>query len=153
MRRRLFVQRLGAIAAGLLLPLELFARGKLEATPSQAEGPYYPPDFSADAGPNLLRSGAEMPDGTPLALSGRVTDQSGKGLAGMRVEIWQADSQGIYDHPRAPETSKFDRRFQGYGAAVTDKAGRYQFLTLVPTPYTAARPISMPNCGAAARNC
>lgn len=113
----------------------------LRATPSQTEGPFYPVRMPAESDGNLIAMGGRaMANGTPLKLSGRVLDTSGNPLAGARVEIWQCDSRGVYDHPQAPETERFDANFQGFGATGTDAEGRYRFTTIVPTIYPGRTP-------------
>ena len=115
------------------------ATAKLERTPRQSEGPYYPLTKAADAGWDLLDTGAD-PGGVPLQLSGRVVDTSGRPLAGALVEIWQADNQGIYDHPHAPNYKNFDKAFRGYGEVQTGNDGIYRFRTIVPVRYTGRPP-------------
>ena len=114
----------------------------LEPTPSQVEGPFYPQNKPVDADWNLLdvASASVPPAGKPLGLQGRVLDTVGRPLAHTTVEIWQSDNQGVYDHPRAEERDRFDRRFQGYGASATGNEGRYRFLTIMPVPYTGRPP-------------
>lgn len=149
MKRRLFVRSVFAAAAlnvtgpgGYLVRAANAAAKPFPRTPSQTEGPYYPRPFPADADWNLLKAGdgTAVPAGVPLELSGVVVDKQGAAQPGLTVEIWQADSQGLYDHPRAPDTGKFDRAFQGYGRTTTDDDGIYRFLTLAPTPYTGRPP-------------
>lgn len=111
------------------------------ATPAQIEGPYYPAAKPEEIDWNLLKVGdGPLPDGEPLDLRGAVLDRKGNPVADARVEIWQCDNQGIYDHPGDDNRDKFDRRFQGYGTAVTDAEGRYRFLTLMPVPYPGRPP-------------
>jgi protocatechuate 3,4-dioxygenase beta subunit len=85
----------------------------------------------------LLAMFSEPPQaqGEVLLLYGRVLDASGDPLAGAAVEIWQTDSNGIYDHPNAPNTSQRDPAFQGYGTSITAEAGWYVFRTLRPAAY------------------
>ena len=105
-------------------------------TPSQVAGPHYPKEKPGEADWNLLSVGdGAPPAGEPLELHGTVTNRSERPIAGARVEIWQADNQGIYDHPRDPDRTRFDHRFQGYGALDTGADGKYRFLTLMPVPY------------------
>lgn len=114
----------------------------LSRTPEQTAGPYYPPHWPDDAGPDLIgatRAGARAA-GTPLALSGRVRNRKGAALSGARVEIWQADNAGRYRHPHAPGRDKVDPAFRGFGAQRTDSEGRYRFFTLRPVPYTGRPP-------------
>lgn len=141
MKRRTVLNRLVGVASLAVLAPPLGAAERAR-TPAQSEGPFYPLDVPPDAQWNLLRGGAngEQPKGRTLSLSGRVILPSGQPLAGARVEIWQADHQGIYDHPHAAGHEQFDKGFHGFGAAVTDAAGRYRFLTQVPVRYTGRPP-------------
>lgn len=114
----------------------------LPRTPPQSEGPFYPVRKPRNPGNNLVRAagGGELARGQLLRLRGRVTDPAGEPLVGTLVEIWQVDHQGIYRHPRARDTERFDPAFQGYGESVTDEGGRYGFMTLVPAIYTGRPP-------------
>ena len=114
------------------------------STPAQVEGPYYPRTKPKEVDSNLLDFlGRGLPDGEPLQLKGRVFDQKGVLIEGARVEIWQNDNNGIYNHHKAPNREKFDRRFQGFGSFITKKDGRYNFITLVPVPIINDRLIFM----------
>ena len=107
-----------------------------QVTPGQVAGPYYPSQKPDEADWNLLSvGGGPPPDGMPLELTGSVSDRAGRPIAGARVEIWQCDNQGIYDHPRDDNHDRFDRRFQGFGATETGTEGQFRFLTLMPVPY------------------
>ena len=112
-------------------------------TPSQGEGPYYPVDFPADADNNLVQSaGSEaVAQGDWLRLEGRLLDAAGQPIGGAAVEIWEADYQGIYNHPTEVATGRIsDRGFRGFGRAITAADGSYEFLTIVPVPYTSRPP-------------
>jgi protocatechuate 3,4-dioxygenase, beta subunit len=112
-----------------------------QITPGQIAGPYYPSVKPEEADWNLLSVGeGPAPDGVPLDLGGALTERSGKPIANARIEIWQSDNQGIYDHPKDKNRDRFDRRFQGFGATKTDADGRYRFLTLMPVPYPGRPP-------------
>ncbi len=145
MRRRTALHALSATAlagSALLFGRSVaFARGR-PPTPTQSEGPFYPPDWPADAGWNLIGAGngRVAARGEPLALDGRVLDRDGGPLAGARVEIWQCDAGGRYRHPRAGDGDGVDPGFRGFGATATDAAGRYRFLTLVPVSYPGRTP-------------
>jgi protocatechuate 3,4-dioxygenase beta subunit len=128
-------------AALLLLPLPALAQSRTE-TPRQTRGPFYPVAFPADTDADLVRvqGAAAQAMGTVAHLRGRVTDTAGNAIPGAQVEIWQCDAQGIYRHPRAPDTQRFDANFQGYGRVVTDATGGYAFRTLRPAPYPGRTP-------------
>lgn len=129
------------LGAALLLPTRGFA-SQLVATPSQTEGPFYPVGFPADSDGDLVqvRGQAARAAGTVLHLQGRVLDASGKPLDGALVEIWQCDSQGLYDHPRQSGRERRDAAFQGYGKVMTDAQSTYRFRTLKPVAYAGRSP-------------
>lgn len=125
-----FVPWHGVLAKNSLLP----------ATPSDAEGPFYPVDIPTDSDNDLLRV-VGMKDISPGQLAyvhGTVVDRYGTPIDGARVEIWQCDEGGVYHHPG--DGGKPDLRFQGFGAMVTNRAGSYHFRTLRPVPYTGRTP-------------
>lgn len=109
----------------------------LELTNRQTEGPFYPTvpiPMSSDLLLSTNHSGDE------LQLSGQVLNTQGAPIANARVEIWQCDGRGYYQHPAAPNTSEFDSEFRGFGATMTDAMGHYKFRTIVPVPYTGRPP-------------
>lgn len=108
-------------------------------TPTQAEGPFYPLAFPADADHDLLRNGAlSYPAGQAVWLEGTVTDLAGRPLAGAEVEIWQCDHAGHYHHPG--DGGRADPRFQGFGRVSVGADGRYRFRTIRPAPYSGRTP-------------
>ena len=123
----------------LLAPalLALPAGAQALRTPAQTEGPYYPRAIPADADADLLHvAGQAAPArGLPMLLTGLVRGPDGSALPGARIEIWQADGEGIYLHPRDPRLAERDAGFQGYGRAVADGTGRYAFRTIRPGLY------------------
>lgn len=108
----------------------------LVPTPAQMEGPYYPTALPADTDPDLTRQpGAAVARGTRLRLDGRVLRTDGTPVSGARVEIWQADAEGIYLHERDPRVAARDAAFQGFGRVTTGPDGRYAFTTTRPGIY------------------
>ena len=49
------------------------------------------------------------------------------------IEIWQADAQGRYAHPRDNRALP-NAKFKGFGRSATDKDGVYGFDTIKPGP-------------------
>lgn len=129
------------VAAGFSPWQRLFAESALlPVTPADAEGPFYPVAIPRDSDNDLLRvKGMNGTSPGQLAyVHGRVVDRHGTPIDGARVEIWQCDQGGVYHHPGDGGTP--DRRFQGFGAMVTDRAGAYHFRTLRPVPYAGRTP-------------
>jgi protocatechuate 3,4-dioxygenase alpha subunit len=51
------------------------------------------------------------------------------------VEIWQADAQGIFNHPDDPRCHLVDKNFRGFGRSGTsNKELEYSFKTIKPGP-------------------
>ncbi len=137
-RRRLIA---AMVAAGFAPWHRLLAEGSLlPATPSDAEGPFYPVDIPSDSDNDLLRV-VGMKDISPGQLAyvhGTVVDRHGTPVDGARVEIWQCDEGGVYHHPG--DGGNPDLRFQGFGAMATNLTGAYHFRTLRPVPYARRTP-------------
>ena len=134
MERRKFIQL--AAATSLAAPFSISAKST-RLTDSQAEGPFYPVVPIPQTG-NLLLNDQYI--GSELQLTGVVLDREGNILPDARVEIWQCDGRGVYQHPSEPKSDSFDQNFQGFGAVNTDSNGSYQFTTIVPVPYTGRPP-------------
>jgi protocatechuate 3,4-dioxygenase, beta subunit len=112
-------------------------------TPSQTEGPFYPTEIPSDSDNDLvqIRGWPARALGAVLHLQGRVFNIGGALVRGRTtVEIWQCDSQGLYDHPRQSMRESRDTAFQGYGRVVVDSYGRYSFRTLKPVAYPGRTP-------------
>jgi len=132
----LFTRRsLIAGAAGLLVAQAASAR--TIATPRQTAGPFYPfiKPLDADADLTLLKGSPGPAKGEVIEVTGRIFALNGAPLEGAVVEIWQADSNGRYDHILDFGSGTRDENFQGYGAVRADDAGGYLFRTIRPKFY------------------
>jgi protocatechuate 3,4-dioxygenase beta subunit len=74
-------------------------------------------------------------NGEPLIIYGRVLDVYGNPVSNALVEIWQTDSQGIYNHPGDPKTEDRDMTFQFFGGTSVNENGWYAFRTIIPGEY------------------
>src|SRR5207245_11660130 len=68
--------------------------------------------------------------GTPMLVSGRVRDLSGRPIAGAKLDVWQADSSGLYDSQYVDGGELHMR-----GVFHTDDEGRYLVRTVRPVYY------------------
>jgi protocatechuate 3,4-dioxygenase beta subunit len=67
--------------------------------------------------------------GEPCWVEGTVTDTDGNRLVGARLEVWEADDEGLYDVQRDGE------QISGRAHLFTEDEGAYRFWALTPTPY------------------
>ena len=107
-------------------------------TSQQTVGPFFPGGFATAAANDLTRiSAAAAPStrGERILLRGRVTREGGLACANAVLEAWQADAGGRFRHPADPEWQLADPDFLGWGRALTDAAGTYEFHTLLPGGY------------------
>lgn len=98
---------------------------------SQTVGPYFHLGLvrgGSDAG-RLAGSDA---NGEHIRLAILVLDAEGAGIPDAMIELWQADSNGKYNHPDDLQDKTPDPGFRGYGRLPTDKNGRLTFETVRP---------------------
>jgi hydroxyquinol 1,2-dioxygenase len=89
-------------------------------------------------GPFFVANSPEIPiggdssggaPGEPCWVEGTVTDTEGQPVAGARIEVWEADDDGLYD------VQYGDDRIAARAHLFTDEDGRYSFWAITPTPY------------------
>ena len=134
--RPLDLTRRGLIAAPAVI---LFVRplaAVVLPTPAQMRGPYYPGVKPTDSDMDLteVKGRPGRAAGEVIEIVGRVLSARGGPIGGATVEIWQADHQGRYHHPRESAGSA-DPNFQGFGAVRTTATGDYLFRTIRPRYY------------------
>ena len=138
-RRELLRLGLVASVATVWLPRGLrgWAQDVLPATPNTTPGPFYPVIKPPDHDTDLIhvRGHRRRAQGQVILVAGRVLDQRGEPIHGARVELWQANTFGRYNHPSDTNPAPLDPDFQGYGVQLTDREGRYRFTTIKPGPY------------------
>ncbi|MER6941661.1 dioxygenase [Nocardioides sp. NPDC127514] len=97
-----------------------------DATEATVFGPFFVEDSPA------IELGGDMAfgaPGEPCWVTGTVTGTDGKPLVGARIEVWEADEDGLYDVQR-------DAGARAARAHLfTDAEGGYRFWGLTPTPY------------------
>lgn len=149
MHRRRFLSILSA-GATLTLPVgwvcaeesNLWLPDDLPLTPSQVEGPFYPiPSIEQQLfnDTDLTRKlpEDELAEGQLVNINGVVMNAKGQPLNDAVVEIWQASSDGLYNHPDdSADDPELDQEFQYWGRFVTGAAGAYAFSTILPGEYT-----------------
>lgn len=108
-----------------------------QPTPGEIMGPFYPilKPLDRDADLTAIAGKPGRARGQTIHLTGRLTNLKGEPLQGARIELWQANTHGRYDHPSDPNPASLDPNFQGFGVQHTDTQGRYRFKTIKPGPY------------------
>jgi hydroxyquinol 1,2-dioxygenase len=97
-----------------------------DATEATVIGPFFvegSPEI--DVGGDLARGAP----GEPCWVEGTVTDVDGAPLSGARIEVWEADEDGLYDVQRDAA------RRSARAHLLSEPDGSYRFWALTPTPY------------------
>jgi protocatechuate 3,4-dioxygenase beta subunit len=102
---------------------------------TETSGPVFGDDTVAPGEEDLTRQHAGEPLGERIIVFGRVVDSDGRPVRRSLVEVWQANSAGRYRHELDDHPAPLDPNFSGYGRALTDEDGRYEFLTIRPGAY------------------
>jgi protocatechuate 3,4-dioxygenase, alpha subunit len=114
--------------------------GYLKETPSQTAGPYVhiglTPNFCDITGVFDGDLGTQMVNdktlGERITVSGRIFDGAGALVRDAVIEIWQADSTGLYNSPSEMRGTA-DPNFTGWGRCPTRaEDGVYSFETIKP---------------------
>ena len=113
---------------------------RLKESPSQTAGPYVhigcTPNFAGIDGVYGEDLGTVMVNdetrGERIAITGHVYDGTGTMLKDALLEIWQADSNGLFNSPYETRGDA-DPNFSGWGRQPTDmETGLYRFETVKP---------------------
>ena len=131
------------IKSALLIPLIPFSFAS-QRTPSASGGPFYPTERMRfdDIDNDLVRLSNLSKDakGEVVKIFGKVLDESGSVIPKSVVEIWQCDANGRYLHTGDRGSKKRDDRFQGFGRAIADDQGAFNFRTIKPVVYPGRTP-------------
>jgi protocatechuate 3,4-dioxygenase alpha subunit len=103
----------------------------LVPTPSQTVGPFFHFCLTTDKNCVPCIAGQQV-KGERVMLTIRVLDGNGEGLNDAMIEIWQADSEGKYNHPDDQQVKTVDPCFLGFGRAGTGEDGSCEFETIRP---------------------
>jgi protocatechuate 3,4-dioxygenase alpha subunit len=95
-------------------------------------GPFFPPRYVDEGANDLTILEGRKARGEAIEVHGHVVQEDGAPLENLVVEIWQADTDGIFRHPADPRHAAADADFLGWGRAATDAQGRYRFRTIRP---------------------
>jgi protocatechuate 3,4-dioxygenase beta subunit len=111
---------------------------RLPTTLSEETGPVFGHSLLGPQDQDLIHNFAaagESALGPRILVHGQLRDQSGNGVAGALVEVWQANAGGRYRHRSESYLAPLDPNFGGCGRCMTDANGYYRFTTIQPAPY------------------
>jgi hypothetical protein len=98
---------------------------------SQTVGPFF--NFGLTTNHALGIMAPDAAEGEHITLVFRIIDGEGLPTPGdSMIELWQADSQGRYQHPADPRSAAADKNFCGFGRLETDANGVCVFETVKP---------------------
>jgi hydroxyquinol 1,2-dioxygenase len=101
-------------------------RAYRDATEATVFGPFF-----VDGAPRIELGGdiGGGAPGEPCWVEGTVRDTAGAPVPGARVDVWEADADGLYD------VQYRDGRTAGRAHLFTGPDGEYRFWAVTPTPY------------------
>jgi protocatechuate 3,4-dioxygenase, alpha subunit len=114
-------------------------------TPAQTVGPFFQQGLTrvraagsapaagptpADVISNVLC--VEGAEGQRISVEGAVYDGLGDPVVDALIEIWQANSQGRYNHPLDLSQPSGEPCFVGFGRAASDETGAFVFHSIKP---------------------
>jgi len=120
----------------LITPKFASAADSCEVTPSTEDGPLYPAEeipWASDLTKMPGQTGSA--NGEVAYLFGRVKSFDCRAVSDAIVEIWQADNNGYYKHPRHTAPNGLDPNFRYFAKVRTDAAGCYMIKTIIPKWY------------------
>ena len=103
-----------------------------DLTPSQTVGPYLTIGLLESP---VTRHAVDPDDPRAVVIRGVVLDGAGDPVPDGVVETWQANSAGRYIHEVDQHPAPLDPNFTGAGRCLTDRDGRYRFVTIKPGAY------------------
>jgi hydroxyquinol 1,2-dioxygenase len=109
-----------------MLTVAINAPTSAGATESTVFGPFFVDDAPEVPSGGDIASGAK---GMPCYVTGTVRSTDRTPLPGARIDVWEADADGLYD------VQYDDRRTAGRGWLRAGEQGRYAFWSVRPSPY------------------
>lgn len=139
-RKLIHLSLLSSIASTLGVSSSYAKALALMPTPEETEGPFYPVRYQNDKDADLtqIEGHTGVAQGEYIIVSGQVMDVTGRPVENVTLDIWQADANGRYRHPRDPNKAKLDENFQGWAIIQTDDKGFFRFRTVMPGAYPAS---------------
>lgn len=93
-------------------------------------GPFHSPGAEEKTNGDRI---SHDPNGEPLFVLCTIKDTNGHPVAGARVHVWEADSNGEYDIEKESSHTRPD----GRGILRSNSKGEFYFDAIIPVPYPA----------------
>ncbi len=103
----------------------------LVPTPSQTVGPFFAIELTTVEHCVQCVAGPQA-EGERVCLTFRVVDGEGVPVDDAMLEIWQADSNGKYNHPEDAQAKKLEPGWMGFGRVATGEDGTCVLETIRP---------------------
>jgi protocatechuate 3,4-dioxygenase, beta subunit len=107
----------------------------LRPTRTELNGPLLGHDRLGELDHDLTRQHDGEPLGERIIVHGRVIEEDGRPVPETLVEVWQANASGRYRHDSDRHPAPLDPNFSGLGRCLTDREGRFRFVTIRPGAY------------------
>ncbi len=100
-------------------------------------GPVFGDEHIGELDNDLTRNGRVNgePLGERIIVTGQVLDEHDRPVPNVLLEVWQCNSTGRYVHRKDQHDAPLDPNFLGAGRCLTDKDGRYRFISIKPAAY------------------
>ena len=103
--------------------------------PTELSGPRLGDGRVGELDHDLTRQHAGEPLGERIVVHGRVLEEDGRPVPDTLIEVWQANAAGRYLHELDAHPAPIDPNFAGLGRCLTDREGRFRFVTVRPGAY------------------
>jgi protocatechuate 3,4-dioxygenase beta subunit len=107
----------------------------LAHTLTEVTGPVFGSGAVGPLDHDLTRRHDGEPLGERIVVHGRVLETDGRPVPDTLIEVWQANAAGRYLHRVDQHDAPLDPNFTGTGRTVTDREGRFRFVTIKPGAY------------------
>jgi protocatechuate 3,4-dioxygenase, beta subunit len=102
---------------------------------AELDGPVFGEDALDPGDDDLTAQGSGEVLGERIIVTGRLLDEDVRPIPNALIEVWQANAAGRYLHDRDQHPAPLDPNFTGGGRCLTDRDGRYRFVTVKPGAY------------------
>jgi protocatechuate 3,4-dioxygenase beta subunit len=116
-------------------------RNALRLIPEKARASFVPYAYELpglkmhEADMTRLGPGRPRAEGSPIKVTGKLSDEYGRPLRNTLIEIWNANKYGRYTHIEDHSGIQLDPNFLGSGRTMSDEQGYYEFWTIRPGAY------------------